>query len=121
MKEYLYGFVQEDIVDIMSRRKGWHGDSRRHALAARGIRTKTTKPNPNMARYGEKNGRWKNGVSKTYYRKITCCKPNDRKIVHHIDGDKSNSDPSNLIVLNNRGISSRAKHNKLHPEKGMRK
>jgi hypothetical protein len=104
----------------MSRRSGWHGDSRRHSLAARGIRTNSTKPNPSMARLGENNGRWKGGVSKTYYRKICDCKPNDRKIVHHLDHDKENPDPSNLEVLNNRGISALAKHNKLHPEKGER-
>jgi len=101
-----------------SRHGGWRGDSRRHALAARGISTKSTKSHPNMARLGENNGRWKSGSSKTYYRNITGCESNDGKIVHHVDHDKFNSDYSNLDVLNNRGNSARAKHNKLHPEKG---
>jgi hypothetical protein len=66
---------------------------------------------PNMARPGKKNGRWKGGHSKTYYRRITGCKKNDGKIVHHMSRKV-------LVVLDNRGNSSRAKHNKLHPEKG---
>jgi hypothetical protein len=66
---------------------------------------------PQMARPGKRNGRWKGGNSKTYYRRISGCKKNDGKIVHHI-GTRT------LVVLDNRGNSSRAKHNKLHPEKG---
>lgn len=64
-----------------------------------------------MARYGKKNGRWKGGISKTYYRKKAGCKKNDGKIVHHLTRTK-------VEVLNNRGISAQAKHNKRHPEKG---
>ena len=67
--------------------------------------------NPKMARYGKNNGRWKGGISKTYYRKKAGCRANDGKIVHHLTRTK-------LEVLNNRGISARAKHNKRHPEKG---
>jgi len=97
--------------------KGWHGDSHRHALAAYGI---SSKPNSNMARVGDKNGRWNGGSSKTYYRRIAGCETNDGKIVHHKDHDKFNPNPSNLEVLNNRGISARAKHNRAHPEKGQK-
>jgi len=67
--------------------------------------------NPKMARYGKKNGRWKGGNPKTYYRKKAGCKRNDGKVVHHLTMTK-------LEVLNNRRISARAKHNKWHPEKG---
>ena len=63
-----------------------------------------------MARPGKDNGRWKGGKSKTYYRRKAGCKPNDGKVVHH-KGKK-------LLVLDNRGCSAMAKHNKLHPEKG---
>jgi len=98
--------------------RGWHGDSRRHILARYGI---STKPSSNMARLGENNGRWKGGTSKTYYRPIAGCKPNDGKIVHHKDHDKTNPHPANLEALDNRGISAMAKHNKAHPEKGRKK
>ena len=64
-----------------------------------------------MARFGKKNGRWKGGISKTYYRRKAGCKTNDGKVVHHVTKIKTK-------VLNNRGCSARAKHNKLHPEKG---
>ena len=67
--------------------------------------------NPNMARFGKKNGRWKGGDSKTYYRRVAGCKPNDGKVVH-------NHRSRHPIVLNNRGNSALVKHNKLHPEKG---
>lgn len=66
---------------------------------------------PSMARFGPRNGRWKGGESKTFYRRVAGCKPNDGKIVHHISKRK-------LVVLNNRGTPAAAKHNKLHPEKG---
>ena len=66
---------------------------------------------PKMARIGKKNGRWDGGKSKSYYRRRAGCRPNDGKIVHHKTRTK-------LVVLNNRGNSAMAKHNKLHPEKG---
>ena len=66
--------------------------------------------NPNMARFGKNNGRWKGGISKTYYRRVVGCRPNDGKIVHH--------KKKKLVVLDNRGCSAWAKHNRLHPEKG---
>jgi len=65
-----------------------------------------------MARTGKSNGRWKGGVSKSYYRKKAGAKTNDGKIVHHKDHNKKNSKKSNLSLV------SKAKHNKLHPEKG---
>lgn len=71
--------------------------------------------NPNMARWGNKNGRWKGGISKSYYRRIAGAKKG--QLVHH-NGKKVNPKKKDLIILNNRGISARAKHNKLHPEKG---
>ena len=74
--------------------------------------------NPKMARWGSDNGRWKGGISKTYYRRKMGCKPNDGKIVHHKNGKKRNPKRGDLRVLDNRGISARAKHNRLHPEKG---
>jgi len=79
--------------------------------------------NKKMARNGPQNGRWKGGVSKTYYRKEMGCKPNDRKIVHHTKQRKKGTKKiphTNWFaqVLDNRGISARAKHNKAHPEKG---
>jgi len=101
-----------------SKKPGWYGDSHRHALASYGI---SSKPKSPMARVGEKNGRWKGGTSKTYYRRITGCKPNDGKIVHHKDHTKENPNPSNFEVLDNRGNSAMAKHNKRHPEKGRKK
>lgn len=65
-----------------------------------------------MARPGKANGRWKGGISKTYYRKKAGAKKNDGKIVHHKDHNKKNSSKKNLVLV------SPAKHNKLHPEKG---
>lgn len=65
-----------------------------------------------MARVGKANGRWKGGVSKTYYRKKAGAKKNDGKIVHHKDHNKKNSSKKNLVLV------TPAKHNKLHPEKG---
>ena len=66
-----------------------------------------------MARDGSKNGRWKDGSSQTHYRN----KANNPKgkIVHHVDGNKSNNSKSNIRVI------SKAEHNKEHPEKGGRR
>jgi len=60
--------------------------------------------------FGSSNGRWKGGRSKTYRRRITKAKSGD--VVHHKDKNKSHNKPSNLVKV------SKAKHNKLHPEKG---
>lgn len=106
--------------------RGWYENKvfdrttgRRIAPKHRVARMKAAKKNPNMARFGKSNGRWKGGTSKTYYRRITGCKPNDGKIVHH-KGKRTNHRRNAIEVLDNRGISSRAKHNKRHPEKGGR-
>lgn len=99
--------------------KGWRKESRRHALASKGIKTK--KKNPNMARYGSQNGRWKGGHSKTYYRRIAGCEPNDGKIVHHKDHNKWNSDPENLEIIEpDEDTDAWGVHSKEHPEKGYR-
>lgn len=92
---------------------------------------KKRKKNPNMARYGPQNGRWKGGKSKTYYRRVARCKRGDKKIVHHLDKGKKPPYKKKVIkvphtkdvviVLDNRGNSSRSKHNRVHPEKGGRK
>lgn len=75
------------------------------------------KKNPNMKRPGKSNGRWRNGRSKTYYRKKAGAKKGE--LVHHKDGNKSNSKKSNLKVIKpGKKISARGKHNKQHPEKG---
>ncbi len=79
--------------------------------------------NPNMARNGPKNGRWKGGKSMSYYRKVAGCKKGDGKLVHHTKYKSKGSKKlpftkDYIVVLNNRGNSARAKHNKEHPEKG---
>lgn len=102
----------------MTKRSGWRGDSYRHQLASYGIKST---PKSSKARLGSSNGRWKGGTSKTYYRRIAGCNPNDGKIVHHKDHNKENISPGNFEVLDNRGNSARAKHNKVHPEKGQKK
>ena len=78
-----------------------------------------TKKNPKMARLGRENGRWEGGTSKTYYRRIAGCKPNDGKVVHHETGKYKNPKKSDLEVISPRGrISALGMHNKEHPEKG---
>lgn len=75
------------------------------------------KRNKKMARAGKSNGRWKGGTSKSYYRKKAGAKKGE--VVHHKDHNKKNNSKKNLQVLRKtKGSSSRAKHNKLHPEKG---
>lgn len=76
---------------------------------------------PSMARGGKSNGRWKGGTSKSYYRKKAGTKPGDGKIVHHKDGNRSNSKKSNLVVIKpSKGISATGKHNKIHPERNKK-
>jgi len=105
----------------MSKKRGWYGDSRRHALAAKGISTKPTSP---MARMGENNGRWSGGNSKTYYRRIAGCETNDGKLVHHKDMDLEGEErnyPSNLEVIEpTKGMNAIGVHNQKHPEKGRK-
>ena len=77
-------------------------------------------PNPNMSRPGKENGRWKQGKSSDYRRRITNAKPGE--IVHHKDKTKSNNKKSNFVVLKPRGgISARGVHNKVHPERNKNK
>ena len=66
-----------------------------------------------MARDGSSNGRWKDGSSQTHYRNKANAPKG--KIVHHIDGNKSNNSKSNIKLI------SKAEHNKAHPEKGGRR
>ena len=63
-----------------------------------------------MARDGSKNGRWKDGSSQTHYRNKA--KAGAGRVVHHLDGNKSNNSRSNVRVI------SKSEHNKVHPEKG---
>jgi len=71
------------------------------------------KKNPNMARKGKDNGRWKGGKSSDYRRRITNAKKGE--VVHHKDHNKANNTKSNLKKLSSIGA-----HNKAHPEKGGR-
>lgn len=78
---------------------------------------KKGKKNPNMARVGEDNPTWKEGISSDYRRRITNAK--EGEVVHHKDEDKKNNKKSNLQKLKpGKGITAIGKHNKKHPEKG---
>jgi|SRR5690606_6432208 len=68
--------------------------------------------NPKMARPGKSNGRFKGGVSKSYYRKKAGAKPNDGKIVHHKTYKKKN-----LTKKSNYKLVSRGDHNRIHPDR----
>ena len=63
-----------------------------------------------MARSGSKNGRWKDGSSQTHYRNKA--NAGRGEVVHHKDNNKKNNSRSNVEVI------SKAKHIKVHPEKG---
>ena len=80
------------------------------AKKARPRKRVKTKGVEGVKRYGNSNGRWKGGVSKTYRRRVTKAKKGD--VVHHKDHNKKNNKLGNFVKV------SRAKHNKLHPEKG---
>jgi len=76
-------------------------------------------PNKNMARFKDSNGRWKNGKSSDYRRRVTNAKKGE--LVHHIDHIKSHNSTSNFEKLKpGKGISAIGKHNKKHPEKGKK-
>ena len=76
--------------------------------------------NPNMARFGKQNGRWKGGISADYRRRITKAKKGE--LVHHKNGNKKDNRRKNLTVLKpKKGISAIGVHNKKHPEKGRKK
>jgi hypothetical protein len=75
--------------------------------------------NPNMARFKDENGRWKEGKSSDYRRRITNAKPGE--LVHHKDKNKSHNTKDNFTVLKpGKGISAIGKHNREHPEKGKK-
>ncbi|MCR4284678.1 MAG: hypothetical protein NUV97_01375 [archaeon] len=65
-----------------------------------------------MARAGKKNGRWRSGVSKTYYRKKAGAKPNDGMVAHHKTYKKSN-----LTKKSNYKLVSKGNHNRIHPNR----
>ena len=77
------------------------------------------KKNPNMARIGKENPRWKGGVSSDYQRRIKNAKQGE--LVHHKDHNRKNNKPSNLQKLKpGQGITAIGKHNRVHPEKGKK-
>ena len=89
--------------------------------------TKKGTKNPNMARPGSNNPRWKGGVSSDYQRRITKAKKGE--LVHHKDGNRNHNTQSNLsklkpgIVKTTSGtkrVTAIGKHNIKHPEKGKK-
>jgi hypothetical protein len=76
------------------------------------IKTPDTVNSSNMARTGKSNGRWKGGVSKTYYRKKAGAKTGDGKVVHHKSYKKGE-----LTKKSNYKKLSRGEHNKAHPDR----
>jgi len=71
-------------------------------------------------RLGKANGRWKNGKSSDYQRRITHAKKGE--LVHHKDGNRTHNTVKNLLKLKpSKGITAIGKHNKQHPEKGKKK
>jgi hypothetical protein len=65
-----------------------------------------------LMRTGSQNGAWKGGKSAHAVRRKVKAKPGE--VVHHKDHNKNNTKTSNLQKV------SKAKHNKLHPEKGRK-
>lgn len=61
-------------------------------------------------RMASDNGRWKGGTSPDYYRRKAGAKKG--QVVHHKDHNKKNNSSGNLK------LTTRAGHNKAHPEKG---
>ena len=75
--------------------------------------------NPNMARLGKENPKWKDGRSSDYERRITKAKKGE--LVHHKDENRTHNAVSNLMKLKPRGkITAIGMHNKKHPEKGRK-
>lgn len=75
--------------------------------------------NPAFQRFGKANGAHKHGQSPHAYRLKAGAKP--KEVVHHKDHNKANVAKGNLKVLKNtKGSTAMAKHNMLHPEKGMK-
>jgi len=78
-------------------------------------------------RFGSENGRWDNGKSSDYQRRITHAKPGE--LVHHEDGNREHNQIRNLMKLKpgvaktNDGVkrvTAIGKHNIKHPEKGRK-
>ena len=75
--------------------------------------------NPNMARPGKNNPRWKGGVSSDYRRNLMNAK--EGELVHHKNKNKKDNRKSNFAILKpSNGVSAIGKHNKQHPEKGKK-
>lgn len=75
--------------------------------------------NKNMARFKDGNGRWKNGKSSDYRRRVTKAKKGE--LVHHKDHDKSNNSISNFKIERPKdGMTAIGVHNGDHPEKGRK-
>jgi hypothetical protein len=66
-----------------------------------------------MMRTGSSNGSWKGGKSAHYYRRKAKAKPG--QVVHHKNKRHTDNRKSNLK------LTTRAGHNKAHPEKGGRR
>jgi hypothetical protein len=75
--------------------------------------------NPNMARLGKVNPKWKGGISSDYQRRMMNAK--EGEIVHHENKSRKNNTKENLkIIKPSKGLSAIGKHNQLHPEKGRK-
>jgi len=65
---------------------------------------------------GNENGRWKNGKSSDYRRRVTNAK--NGELVHHKNHNKNDNKKSNFVKLKpGNGISAIGKHNKQHDRK----
>ena len=72
----------------------------------------------NKQRMWKDNGRWKNGKSSDYRRRITGAKK--WEIVHHKDANKAHNTKDNLTKLKpNKKMNATWVHNKLHPSKAI--
>lgn len=75
--------------------------------------------NPNMARLGKDNPKWKNGKSSDYRRRIMKAKPGE--LIHHIDKVKSHNTKSNFKKLKpTKTKTAIGVHNASHSEKGKK-
>lgn len=83
--------------------------------------------NPNMARLGKDNPRWKDGRSSDFRRRIM--KAVSGELVHHKDHNKAHNVKSNFIKLKPgiaktstgvKKVTAIGKHNIKHPEKGRK-
>jgi len=70
-------------------------------------------------RLGSENGRWENGKSSDYQRRITHAKKGE--LVHHKDDNRTHNAVRNLMKLKpHKGVTAIGMHNKQHPEKGRK-